>query len=94
MEEMAVVTGQGSDLIFFGVVNKTNRACIFSGLVLVGELLILRLVKVLHDLRGRLNPLGLLGPSRSYEDDRQENTQETPAAKALQHFEVADDYHK
>ena len=73
MEEMAVITGQGSDLILFGVVNETNRACIFSSLVLARELLVLRLVEVLHDLRGRLNPLGLLGPPRSDEDYRQEN---------------------
>ena len=91
---MAVITGQGSDLIFLCVVNETNRTCIFSSLVLVGELLVLSLVEVLHDLRSRLDPLGLLGPSRSYEDNRQENTQETPAAKALQHFEVAYDDHK
>jgi hypothetical protein len=89
MEEVAVITGQRSDLILFGVVNETNRACIFSSLVLARELLVLRLVEVLHDLRGRLNPLGLLGSSRSYEDYRQENAQETPAAKALQHLEVA-----
>jgi hypothetical protein len=56
--------------------------------------LVLRLVEILHDLRGRLNPLGLLGPSRSYEDYRQENAQKTPAAKALQHLEVAYDDHK